>query len=64
LAVSPLTALAKSELLNEIENLKEIIKQKDQQMQSQKDELISLSQTMILMNQAMTKAFGVSYETS
>jgi hypothetical protein len=43
-------APTKAELLNEIENLKEIIRQKDQQMQSQKVEVISLYQAMISMN--------------
>jgi hypothetical protein len=52
----------KIKFLNEIENLKEIIRQNDQQMQSQKDKVISLYQVMISMNQAMTKVLGVSYE--
>jgi hypothetical protein len=53
----------KSELLNEIERLKKIIKQEDQQTESQKDKLISLNQAMILMNQVMMKIFEVPYET-
>jgi hypothetical protein len=61
LSVSSEMAPIKSEFLNEFENLKEIIRQKDQQMQSQKDKVISLNQAMILMNQAMTKALGVPY---
>jgi hypothetical protein len=62
-SISPVMAPIKAELLNEIKNLKDIIRQKDQQMQSQKDELISLYQAMISMNQAMAKTLGVLYET-
>jgi hypothetical protein len=52
----------KVDLLNKIKNLKVIIRKKDQQMQSQRDEVISLYKVMISMNQAMTKALGVPYE--
>jgi hypothetical protein len=45
-----------ADLFNEIENLKE------QLMQSQRDEVISLYQTMTSMNQVIAKALGVSYE--
>jgi 5-methylcytosine-specific restriction endonuclease McrBC GTP-binding regulatory subunit McrB len=54
----------KAKHLNEIENLKEIKRKKDQQIQAQKDELILLNQEMILMNQAMIKTLEVSYEPS
>jgi hypothetical protein len=62
--VSPVMTPIKAELLNKIKNLKEIIRQNDQQMQSKKDKVISLYQAMISMNQAMTKALGVPYEPS
>jgi hypothetical protein len=57
-------APTKTELVIEIENLKEIIRQKDQEMQSQKEKVISLYQAMISMNQAMAETLGVSYEPS
>jgi uncharacterized coiled-coil protein SlyX len=52
----------KADMLNEIENLNAQLRQKDQQMQSQRDELISLYQAMTSMNQAIVKALGVPYE--
>jgi hypothetical protein len=51
----------KVELINEIEKVKEMIMQKDQQIQNWKNKLISLNQIMILMNEAMVKVLGVSY---
>jgi hypothetical protein len=47
----------KADLLNEIENLKEQLRQKDQQILSQRDEVISLYQVI-------AKALGVPYESS
>jgi hypothetical protein len=52
----------KAEPLAEIEELKEVIRQKDLRLRSQHDELVSLNQVMILMNQTMIKALGVPYE--
>jgi hypothetical protein len=62
LSISPLTAPTKVKLINKIEKVKEMIMQKDQQMQNWKNKLISLNQIMILMHEAMTKTLGVSYE--
>jgi hypothetical protein len=55
-------APTKAELLVEIDELKEVIRQKDQRLQSQQDELLLLNLTIILMNQVMTKTLGVPYE--
>jgi hypothetical protein len=55
-------APTKAEFLVEIDELKEVIRQKDQRLQSQQDELLLLNLTIILMNQVMTKTLGVPYE--
>jgi hypothetical protein len=55
-------APTKAEFLVEIDGLKEVIRQKDQRLQSQQDELLLLNLTIILMNQVMTKTLGVPYE--
>jgi hypothetical protein len=47
--VSPLMTPTNPELINKIEKLKEIIMQKDQQIQTWKNEPISLNQAMILI---------------
>jgi hypothetical protein len=52
----------KAEPLAEIEELKEVIRQKDLRLRSQHDELVSLNQVMILINQTMIKALGEPYE--
>jgi hypothetical protein len=50
-----------ADLLNEIEELKEMIPQMDPQVQYQKDDLIFINYLMILINQVRTKTLRVLY---
>jgi hypothetical protein len=50
-----------ADLLNEIEELKEMIPQMDPQVQYQKDDLIFINHLMILINQVRTKTLRVLY---
>jgi hypothetical protein len=54
----------KTKLINEIEKLTEMIMLKDQKIYNWKNNLISLNQAMILMNEAMVKTLRVPYEPS
>jgi hypothetical protein len=48
------------DLLNQIEELKEMIRQMNPRVQNPRDDLIFINH---LMNQAMSKALGVHYES-